>query len=81
MGGWVGKWVRRLFSLSLFSQLTPPTHLLRYYRNADGCLIVFDLTRRPTFENVSKWVAHAKHNCGNSGAWCVWEGGGGWLVS
>lgn len=40
----------------------PPTS---YYRNADGCLIVFDLTRRDSFESVSKWVEHARTNSGN----------------
>jgi small GTP-binding protein len=27
-----------------------------YYKGASGALIVFDLTRRATYENVSKWI-------------------------
>lgn len=27
-----------------------------YYKGASGALIVFDLTRRNTYENVSKWI-------------------------
>ncbi len=27
-----------------------------YYKGASGALIVFDLTRRSTFENVQKWL-------------------------
>lgn len=28
----------------------------RYYKNADGAIIVFDLTRRDTFENIPNWI-------------------------
>jgi Ras-related protein Rab-32 len=28
-----------------------------YYKEAVGCIIVFDVTRRTTFEAVSKWKA------------------------
>eukprot|EP00826_Nyctotherus_ovalis_P058106 TRINITY_DN7966_c0_g1_i25.p1 TRINITY_DN7966_c0_g1~~TRINITY_DN7966_c0_g1_i25.p1 ORF type:complete len:211 (-),score=55.83 TRINITY_DN7966_c0_g1_i25:165-797(-) len=27
-----------------------------YYRNAKGCLIIYDLTRKETFENVKTWA-------------------------
>lgn len=36
-----------------------------YYRNADGCLVCFDLTNRSSFDSVSKWVEHARSNSGN----------------
>ncbi|EWM21552.1 rab family gtpase [Nannochloropsis gaditana] len=36
-----------------------------YYRNADGCLIVFDLTQRESFEKVSKWAEHARQYSNN----------------
>ena len=26
-----------------------------YFRGASGCVIMFDVTRRPTFENVRVW--------------------------
>ncbi|KAG0483806.1 hypothetical protein HPP92_011890 [Vanilla planifolia] len=28
-----------------------------YYRGAVGALVVYDITRRPTFENVSRWLS------------------------
>ena len=33
-----------------------------YYKGASGSLIVFDLTRRNTFENVSKWIKELRQN-------------------
>jgi Ras-related protein Rab-11A len=27
-----------------------------YYKGASGALIVFDLTRRATYENIPKWI-------------------------
>ncbi|MFW9872449.1 MAG: GTP-binding protein [Candidatus Thorarchaeota archaeon] len=33
-----------------------------YYRGALGALIVFDLTRRITFENISKWIVELQQN-------------------
>lgn len=42
-----------------------PLLLDRYYRNADGCLVCFDLTNRSSFDSVSKWVEHARNNSGN----------------
>lgn len=32
-----------------------------YYRGAVGALIVYDITRLPTFENVSKWLDEVNH--------------------
>mmetsp|Transcript_33882 Transcript_33882/g.44690 ORF Transcript_33882/g.44690 Transcript_33882/m.44690 type:complete len:214 (+) Transcript_33882:140-781(+) len=32
----------------------------QYYRNSDGCLVVFDVTSRRSFENVSQWIENAK---------------------
>lgn len=31
-----------------------------YYRNSVGVMIVFDITKRQSFENVSSWLAEAK---------------------
>ena len=28
----------------------------KYYRNADGIILVYDITRRQTFENINLWV-------------------------
>ena len=27
-----------------------------YYRNADGCILTFDVTNRKSFENINKWI-------------------------
>ena len=36
----------------------------QYYRDCEGALIVFDLTRRKTFDNISSWINEIK-NYGN----------------
>lgn len=33
-----------------------------YYKGATGALLVFDLTRHSTFENLSKWLKELKEN-------------------
>ncbi|KRX08413.1 P-loop containing nucleoside triphosphate hydrolase [Pseudocohnilembus persalinus] len=33
-----------------------------YYRNTAGAIIVYDITRRETFENVIQWIEEAKNN-------------------
>lgn len=33
-----------------------------YYRNAAGALVVYDITNRATFQNVSKWLEEARVN-------------------
>ena len=30
--------------------------ITKYYRNADGIILVYDITRRQTFENVNLWL-------------------------
>ena len=30
--------------------------ITKYYRNADGIILVYDITRRQTFENINLWV-------------------------
>lgn len=37
----------------------------QYYRNADGCFVVFDLTNKNSFDDVPIWVNKAKENCNN----------------
>jgi hypothetical protein len=51
--------ITNLISSHTHTNTQPPN------RNADGCLIVFDLTRRGTFENVSKWAEHAHTHTNN----------------
>ena len=36
-----------------------------YYRNADGCILCFDLTRKSSFENMEMWLNEAKLHCNN----------------
>jgi Ras-related protein Rab-11A len=31
-----------------------------YYRGAVGCLLVYDITRRATFDNVARWLSELK---------------------
>lgn len=33
-----------------------------YYKGASGALIVFDLTRRNTYENIPKWIKELREN-------------------
>ncbi|ARF10721.1 Ras family GTPase [Hokovirus HKV1] len=33
-----------------------------YYRGAMGMLLVFDITNRPSFENISRWIREIKTN-------------------
>ncbi len=35
-----------------------------YYKGAGGALLVFDVTRRATFERLPQWVDHLVKNCG-----------------
>lgn len=35
-----------------------------YYRGAQGTIIVFDLTRRRTFDQLNEWLNHVYINCG-----------------
>ena len=32
----------------------------KYYRNADGIILVYDITRRETFENINLWINEVK---------------------
>lgn len=36
-----------------------------YYRGADGCLLVFDISSRTSFENLSMWLSEARQNSNN----------------
>lgn len=33
-----------------------------YYRNAAGALLIYDITRYQTFENIKKWIRELKEN-------------------
>lgn len=35
-----------------------------YYRNADIAIIVFDLTKHDSFENINYWIGDVRKNCG-----------------
>jgi len=36
-----------------------------YYRGTSGCLLVFDITRRVSFENIPSWIAELLKNNNN----------------
>jgi small GTP-binding protein len=36
-----------------------------YYKGAKGCLIVYDITRKSTFESVDRWIADVKGSSDN----------------
>ena len=36
-----------------------------YYRGADGALLVYDISRRATFQNLTRWLGEARQNSGN----------------
>ena len=38
---------------------------MKYYQNADGVLILFDVTNKESYENVNKWFEDIKKSGGN----------------
>ncbi len=36
-----------------------------YYRGADGCLLVYDITNKASFESLSMWLSEARQNSNN----------------
>ena len=41
--------------------------IYRYYRNAAGILIVYDVTNGDSFVNTKRWIEEVKSNCGDDG--------------
>ena len=41
-----------------------------YYRGADGALLVYDISRRATFQNLTRWLGEARGWCGETRAEC-----------
>ena len=39
----------------------------RYYRNAAGILIAYDVTNGESFVNTKRWIDEVKNNCGDDG--------------
>ena len=41
----------------------------KYYHNADGIVLVFDITKRESFEGLDNWISEVKQYCehGNDG--------------
>ncbi|XP_046847749.1 ras-related protein Rab-13-like isoform X2 [Xenia sp. Carnegie-2017] len=37
----------------------------QYYRRAQGIMLVYDITRRKTFENIQKWIHYVEEHAGN----------------
>lgn len=38
---------------------------MKYYQNADGVLILFDVTNKESYDNVNKWIEDIKKSGGN----------------
>ena len=36
----------------------------KYYRNADGIVLVYDITRHDSFDNIENWIKEVKMYCG-----------------
>ena len=49
-----------LFSLSLSPPLPPCLSRYRYYRGAVGALLVYDIAKHMTYENVERWLKELK---------------------
>ena len=50
-----------------FAYPPSPTRLLRsYYRGAAGALLVYDITRRETFNHLTRWLEEARQNANSS---------------
>ena len=47
---------------------------IRYYRNAAGILIVYDVTNPDSFVNTKRWIEEVKNNCGDDGVAIVLVG-------
>lgn len=43
----------------------PPVRDRSYYRGTDGCLLVFDITDRASFEALPRWLDEARTNSAN----------------
>jgi GTPase SAR1 family protein len=41
---------------------TKKTHYIRYYRGAVGALLVYDITKRDSYTNISRWLNELKIN-------------------
>lgn len=40
------------------------TLITKYYRNADGIVLVFDITKRESFESIVRWIGEVRQYCG-----------------
>lgn len=36
-----------------------------YYKNVGGAILVYDISRRDTFNNITKWISDLNNNCDN----------------
>ena len=35
----------------------------KYYHNADGIVLVFDITKRESFEGLDNWISEVRQSC------------------
>lgn len=38
--------------------------ITKYYRNADGIVLVYDITKYESFQSVETWIGEVKQYCG-----------------
>ena len=56
----------RLFRLSSSSVVFVCRLRRSYYRGAAGALLVYDITRRETFNHLTRWLEEARQNANSS---------------
>ena len=59
-------WLYWLFLTVVANLWTFLNHVCRYYRGAVGALIVYDIAKHLTYENVERWLKELKDHADNN---------------